>query len=335
MSKHKLIKIIIVAGPTASGKSDLGIRLAQKYNGEIISADSRQVYKGMDIGTGKVLRDKTLPSVKSKIKNQKSKFKEPGFYSYGIKHYLINAVSPKKIFTASDFKKLGDSAIKNIIANNKMPIVVGGTGFYIDVLLGKIDLANVPPDKKLRSKLEKLDTDKLFKRLQKLDPKRAQDIDFHNRRRLIRAIEIGVVKDSDALKSTVHATKYTILWLGINPDKKILSKKIEKRLDQRLDDGMIKEVINLRKNGLSWKRMDNMGLEYRWISRWLRKNQISKIKYQNNFSIFKKSEEYKDLLQDIIRYSKRQMTWFKRNEEIHWIKNLREADVLAKKFIAS
>ena len=133
-------RIIVILGPTASGKSDLGIKLAKKFKGEIISADSRQVYRGMDIGTGKVTR-----------KEQRL-----------AKHHLLDVVSPKKIFTVSDFKKLGEKSIKNILNKNKIPFIVGGTGFYIDALVKDSSLPEVPPNKKLRTKLEKISAKKLF-----------------------------------------------------------------------------------------------------------------------------------------------------------------------------
>ena len=163
--------IIVIIGPTASGKSDLGIRLAKRFNGEIISADSRQVYRGMDIGTGKVARDATFPVPSSKVKSKKLKvLSSKDFYSKGVKHYLIDIASPKKQFTADDFKKLGEKAIKEILAKNKIPIIVGGTGFYIDVLLERMAVAEVPPNKKLRAQFDKLTVEHLFKILKKPHP---------------------------------------------------------------------------------------------------------------------------------------------------------------------
>ncbi len=151
MNKIKSSKIIVIVGQTASGKSDLGIKLARKFNGEIISADSRQVYKGMDIGTGKVTK-----------KEQRS-----------VKHYLLDVVNPKKVFTVTDFKRLGEKAIQKILNKDKVPFMVGGTGFYIDALLKDFALPEVPPNKKLRGKLEKMTAENLYKELKKLDRLRA------------------------------------------------------------------------------------------------------------------------------------------------------------------
>lgn len=328
-------RLIVIIGPTASGKSDLGIKLAKKFNGEIISADSRQVYRGMDIGTGKVRRDRTLPVPNLKFKNQNGKFKD--FYSEGIKHHLIDVSNPKKQFTASDFKRQGEKMIKKIISENKTPIIVGGTGFYIDILLNRMAVAEVPPNPKLRAKLEKDSTEKLFKQLQKLDQEFSKIVDRNNRRRLIRALEI-VISTGKPVPKPVYSIKYQVLWIGLKPED--LGAKIKKRLDARLKQGMIKEVKNLHKQGVSWKRLDGFGLEYRWISRWLMKNltcPVGKIKMENYNTKFKDSDEYQKLLRDIIRYSKRQMTWFKKNKDINWLDikhNPKKEFQLTKKFLS-
>lgn len=352
-------KIVVIVGPTASGKSDLGIKIAQKIGGEIISADSRQVYRGMDIGTGKVPRDriKKLRIPDSGLKNRglNSQFviRNSDYYSEGIRHHLLDVASPKKQFTADDFKKLGEKAIKEIVAKGKIPVIVGGTGFYVDILLDRMAVAPVPPNKKLRAELEKQSAEQLFKRLSALDPQRSKTIDRYNKRRLVRALEIVMTtkKSSFTTNYLLPATNYQLLWLGLKP--KNLEKRIEKRLDQRLKPsfakatagkrGMIKEIEELHKQGVSWKRLDSFGLEYRWVSKWL----INKLRIPNyglktksvnskfviRNSEFKKSDEYQILLNEIIKYSKRQMTWFKRNKDIHWINNKKEALSLASAFL--
>ena len=339
MTKSKPQKIIIIVGPTASGKSDLAIKIARKYAGEIISADSRQVYRGMDIGTGKVPRD-IIPKLEilnpKQYQNSKLKTQNREYYSSGIKHYLIDVANPEKQFTADDFKKLGKRAIEEIAKKNKIPIIAGGTGFYIDILLGRMNYAEVPANPKLRAKLENQSAEQLFKRLVRLDPARAKIIDRHNKRRLIRALEIVLAtgKPVPYSKFEIRNSKFNTLWLGINLGKEILAEKIKKRLDSRLKQGMIKEVQELHRKGVSWKRLDNFGLEYRWLSRWLVQN--LKIKNQNDnlkFKSFMNSEEYKNLLRGIVKYSKRQITWFKKNKEIEWIRTYREAELSAKRFI--
>lgn len=282
-------KIITIVGPTASGKSDLAIKLAQKFNGEIISADSRQIYKGMDIGTGKVTK------------------REQGL----IPHHLIDVANPKRVFSVAQFQKLAQRAIKDILKRNKLPIIVGGTGQYIDTLVYNFALPEVPPNYKLRAELGKQTTEQLFARLQKLDPDRAKTIDSKNKVRLIRALEIiaslGKVPPLNTRPLPLN-TKFEVLWLGLNP--KDLQKRIAKRLDQRFRQGMIAEVKKLRRppagGGISWQRLYDLGLEYRWIGQYLQ-NKITK------------EEMYLGLNQAINQYSKRQMTWFKRNKEIHWL----------------
>ena len=295
--KNQIKKVIVILGPTASGKSDLGIKLARRFNGEIISADSRQVYRKMDIGTGEVTK-----------KEQKI-----------IRHHLLDIADPKKIFTVSDFKNLGERAIKDILNKDKVPFVIGGTGFYIDALVKNISLPEVTANKKLRAKFDKMTTENLYKELKKLDRSRAQAIDPKNKRRLIRALEI-IKTTGKPVPKLVSSTKYQILWLGLKP--KNLEKRIKLRLEERLKQGMVKEVRNLLAQGVSKKRLYDFGLEYRWLGEYL----ADKINYK---------EMKEGLCRAIIKYSKRQMTWFKRNKEIHWIKTRIEAEDLISSFVRS
>lgn len=293
MTKSKP-RVIVIIGPTASGKSSLAIKLAKRFKGEIISADSRQVYKGMDIGTGKVTR-------------QEQRL---------VPHHLLDVADPKREFSAARYIRLGQKAIRDISGRGKLPIICGGTGFYIDALLGTTSLPDVPPNKKLRAQLGKLSPEKLYAELKKLDPRRAKNIDRHNKRRLIRALEI-ITYTGKPIPDSKPESKYDALWIGINPSKEKLAQRIEKRLDERLKHGMIAEVKKLHKQGVIWKRLENFGLEYRWIARYLQ-NKISK------------EEMHNLLLRDIIKYSKRQMTWWKRNKEINWTTSTREAESIVK-----
>lgn len=354
MIGNKVKKVIVIVGPTASGKSDLALQLAKLAQGkafkksgicgaEIISADSRQVYRGMNIGTGKVKKDKKQPLYLFHDRNintiSKNHIKSKNiFISGGVRHHLIDVANPKKQFTADNFRKLGQKAINDIQCRYKVPIIVGGTGFYIDVLLGKVAIAEVLPNPKLRKHFDKLSAEYLFKILRKLDPKRAKTVESKNKRRLIRALEIAMSSRSSQqiskyskLTSKNAAAQFVvnpknILWIGLKPAD--LKQRIKNRLDTRLKQGVVIEVINLRKQGLSWKRLDDFGLEYRWISRWLK---IFKFKIPD--SRFKDSEEYQNLLRDIVKYSKRQMTWFKRNPDIKWVKSRKEAEKLLQPFL--
>lgn len=293
-------KVIAVVGPTASGKTSLGIYLAQKLGGEVISADSRQVYKGLNKGTGKVTKKEMA----------------------GIPHHLLDVASPKKIFSASDFKKLGEQAVTTILHKNKIPFVVGGTGLYVDVLMGRMVIPDVPPNKALRNKLEKLSTETLFSLLERQDPARAQTIEPSNKRRLIRALEIAeAVGHSPAKDAAMHGTEqYDVLYLGLNPGFEKLQKNISKRLRERIKAGMLAEGKKLHAQGLSYKRMDELGLEYRSMSQYLQKN-------------ITKEQLIQELDRDIMHYAKRQMRWFNRNKHIVWVDSKAAALDRAKKFI--
>ena len=353
-------KIVVVVGPTASGKSDLAIRLAKLAQGktfkkygilgaEMVSVDSRQVYRGMDIGTGKVKKDKknSLHLYHDRDINADSKNSKKllvAYFSNGIRHHLIDVANPRERFTADDFKRLGQKAIQNIVARGKIPIIVGGTGFYIDVLLGRMRIAGVPPNKKLRARLEKQSTDKLFKQLSALDPQRSKSIDRHNKRRLIRALEIVLttgkpvlplkLQPSESKRSTDYAIaesvdKSEILWIGLKTGD--LEKKIKNRLNKRLKQGMVQEVEKLRRERVSWKRLDDLGLEYRWISRYLKT--LSAKCLAPSIKSFQKSEYYQKLLIEIVNYSKRQMTWFNRNKNIYWLNDNKIAERLTRRFL--
>jgi len=290
-------KIIVILGPTSSGKSALAVKIAKKYNGEVISADSRQVYKGLDIGTGKITK------------------KEMN----GVPHHLLDVVSPKKIFTAANYQKLAKKSIEDILKRKKVPIICGGTGFYIDVLINNYKLPNVKPNYTLRKKLSQLTTSKLFTMLKKLDPKRAKNIDKANRQRLIRSIEI-VKSTKKPISPLVGSLNYRVLKIGIQKSKKNLNKLIYQRLQKRLKSGLVEEVANLHKKGLSWKRMNELGLEYRYISKYLTNQLDYKTAIQN-------------LYQEIVHYAKRQMTYFKRDKEIIWVKNNKKAIQICGQFL--
>jgi len=291
-------KLIVILGPTASGKTDLSIKLAKKFSGEVISADSRQVYKGMDIGAGKI--------TKKEMKD--------------IPHYLLDIASPKIRFTVLQYQKLAIKAINKIHKKNKIPFLVGGTGFYIQSIVDGIVIPKVKPDWKLRARLEKKNTEELFKMLKKLDPKRAKSIDKNNRRRLIRALEIVIKTKKPVPLLKKEPPQFEVLILGIKISSDELKKLIKKRLLKRLKRGMVAEVKKLKKSGLSWKRLEEFGLEYRFVAQYLQK----KLNYQEMIERIQKKSEY---------FAKRQMTWFKRDKRILWIKNHQDAKKFIKNFL--
>lgn len=289
--------ILVILGPTASGKSSLAVKIAKKFNGEVISADSRQVYKGMNLGTGKITKKEME----------------------GIPHYLLDVASPKRKFTVVQYRKLALKALEKIFKKGKLPIICGGTGFYIQALIDGITIPPVPPDWKLRKKLEKKSVEELYELLKKLDKKRTKTIEKKNKRRLIRAIEIAK-KLGKVPPLKKEPLPYPVLMLGIKKEKKELKKLIRKRLLKRIRQGMIAEVKKLKKSGISWKRLEGFGLEYRWVARYLQ-NKISK------------KEMIEKLQKEIENYAKRQMVWFKKDKRIIWIKNQKKAEKLVRDFL--
>ncbi|MGB3921896.1 MAG: tRNA (adenosine(37)-N6)-dimethylallyltransferase MiaA [Minisyncoccia bacterium] len=265
-------KVLVIVGPTASGKSSLAVRLAKKFGGEIISADSRQVYKGLDIGTGKITKKEM----------------------WGVQHHLLDVASPKKQFSVSEYKKLAEEKMGKI----KFPIIVGGTGFYIDALTGRTDFPEVPPNKSLRKKLNRKSSAELFNLLKKKDPRRAKTIDPNNKVRLVRALEIvGALGKVPTIPKLSRTLEYKFIYVGLKPDN--LDERIYKRLIKRIS-GIIRETKKL-----PFERAYELGLEYRYAAIYLKKK-ISK-------------KEFVEKLNTAIRhYAKRQMTWFKRNKEIKW-----------------
>jgi tRNA dimethylallyltransferase len=285
-------KLIVILGQTSTGKSDFAVEIANKIGGEIISADSRQVYKGMNLGTGKI----------TKGEMQK------------VPHHLLDVISPSKIFYVSDFQKLVNKKIEEIIRKNKTPIICGGTGFYIDTIINGTVFPEVSPNKKLRSILDKKTTEQLFEMLKKLDSNRAKRIDKNNKVRLVRAIEIAKALGKVPILSE-NKNKFDVLKIGLTLPPEILKEGIRIRLLFRIKKGMIREVEKLHENGLSWKRMDNLGLEYRYVALYLQKK-------------MEKEEMIKKLNTEIWHFAKRQKTWFKRDLNIIWIDPRKKSDKL-------
>src|SRR3989338_257842 len=281
-------KVLIIVGPTASGKSALAVHLARRFHGEVISADSRQVYRGLDIGTGKI---------------SKREMK-------GVPHHLLDVASPKHVFTAGDFVRLARKEIDMIYHINRLPIIVGGTGFYIDALVGRVALPEVAPNAALRKRLRGKSASQLFLMLKRADPSRATSMNTpserNNKVRLIRALEIAAAFDSIPMNDIVSRS-YDALWLGIAPSIHALEGRISKRLAERLKRGMVGEAKKLHAAGLSYRRMEELGLEYRSLARHLQ-GRISK------------DEMIAEVSRDIRRYAKKQLAYWKRNKHIKWFK---------------
>lgn len=275
-------KILVILGPTAVGKSNLAVKIAKKWNGEVVSADSRQVYKGLDIGTGKITKKEMR----------------------GVPHHLLDIVLPNKIFNVASWQKLAQEKIQDILKRNKLPIICGGTGFYIESITKNIVLPEVKPNIKLRKELKEKSIKELVKILKKLDSERLKNIDAKNPVRLIRAIEIATALGK-VPKIESGESKYEFLQVGIILPDIELRKKIKDRLLIRIEKGMIKEAEKLHKKGLSFKRMRELGLEYKFLADYLDKK-------------LSKNEMLAKLDIEIWHYAKRQMTWFRRDKKIRW-----------------
>jgi tRNA dimethylallyltransferase len=281
--------VIAVIGPTAIGKSNFAIELAKRFGGEIISADSRQVYRGLTIGSGKITKREMR----------------------GVPHHLLDVADPRDVFSVADFTKIAEVKIEDIIARGKVPIVCGGTGLYVDTLLSGSVLPEVAPNPALRKELESQSAEELFKILSKMDADRASTIDAKNPVRLIRAIEIATAIGKVPKVKT--KTRFPTLYIGLDTDDAQLQSNIHNRLLKRMKDGMLQEVANLHLPrskggyGLSWKRLEQLGLEYKFCALLLQKK-------------ISKTDMLAQLELAIWQYAKRQRTWWKRNKDIIWIK---------------
>ena len=276
-----LPQIIVVCGPTATGKSALAVELARLFNGEVISADSRQVYTGLDIGSAKITQDEMK----------------------GIPHYLIDVAHPNDYFSVADFQKLAQEKIQDIHSRGKLPIICGGTGMYIDAVIYDMQFPDVSVNLELRTELEQLSAPELFEKLQDLDPGRALEIDEHNPVRLIRAIEIATELGSVPKMKQMDSI-YETLFIGLELSKELLQERIITRIQNRIP-ALFDEIKKLHNSGVSYERLHSFGLEYRYGSEHV----------QGNITL----DEFNELLfTKTWQFAKRQMTWFKRNSEINW-----------------
>lgn len=297
-------KLLVICGPTSTGKTKLAISFAKKFNGEIVSADSRQVYKGMNIGTGK-----DLP------KDAKIKYPWFGKYGYyeidGAKIWGYDLADPRHEYSVAQYLKFAERIIKDIVKRDKLPILVGGTGLYIKGVIDGIPTATIPKNNKLRSSLEKKTADELFEMLAQMDSIRAAEMnssDKKNPRRLIRAVEVAMWKISHVemeRKIEKKKTDFDALVIGLGAPEKFINARIALRVTSRLDEGIIQEIEKLLRTNVTWdmQSMSSMGYgQWRdYFEGGVSKEQI--------IQEWEKEER---------KYAKRQITWFKKDRRVTW-----------------
>jgi len=291
---NHLPKIIVVAGTTASGKSDLGVELAKVFNGEVVSADSRQVFRGLDLGSGKITAEE----------------------SQGIPHHLIDVCDPGDFFSMHDFQRLAYEAIDDILSRGKLPILVGGTGLYIASVTEGYVMSDRMPDLAYRDELEQLTTPELYKMLLEKVPD--IEVDAKNRNRVMRILE--KIHDGDDHKPH-NQPRYDCLKLGVAFARPLLKERIDIRLQKRMEMGMVDEVRGLLDRGASVEFMLKLGLEYRYLTQYI------------TGEIATEEEMCAELSLAIKRFAKRQMTWFRRDKEIVWLDMLSNPQAQAEEHI--
>ena len=290
--------VYVIGGPTASGKSKLAVELAKKVNGEIISADSMQIYKEMNIGTAKVNKEEMQ----------------------GVQHYLVDFVSPDERYSVSNFKKDAEKSIEEILEKGKTPIVVGGTGLYIDSLIYGIEFQNEEVDLEYREKLNKIADEKglesLYKKAQEIDPEAMKKISINDRKRIIRVLEIyhktGKTKTEQELQSRKNEVKYEYKVFAITMDREKLYERIEKRVDFMIEQGLIEEVKQILEKYHTFPTA-MQGLGYKEVVEYLKGSCT-------------KEEMIEKIKKETRHYAKRQLTWFRKNKEIIWLDGEKSTD---------
>lgn len=308
---QKLHKLVVILGPTASGKTDFSVELAKRFNGEIISADSRQIYKKMNIGTAKVRgawqKDKTTG--------------EKVFVYENIPHYLVDFIDPGDEFSLAQFKELAVTRAREILQRGKLPMLVGGTGLYIKSVVENLLIPAVPPNKKLRYSLEEKTNAELVELLKKLDPMTANTVDVGNKRRLIRALEVCIwTGKTFSGQQNKGEPLFECLQIGLSVPRDELNNRIADRAEKMMERGLLEEVRALVKQRYGWNLPSMSGTGYKQFADYFAKK------------IF--LEEAVELLKrDTRRYARRQMTWFKRDPKIKWVSDVEAAAKLMAEFL--
>lgn len=279
-----LPRLVAVLGTNSSGKSELGVELARTFKGEVVSADSRQVYRGLDLGTGKI----TAAEMD------------------GIRHHLLDVVDVGETFSLADFQRLAYDRIEAIRSGGRTPFLVGGTGLYVRAIVEGYELVEAEPDPERRAELETWSDERLLAELDRLDPTAAGQLDLPNRRRLVRAVEIAAAGYPRA-ETRRRCARFDTLMLGLTWPRDVLDERIAKRLRDRLDAGMIAEVQGLLDRGADPDFLDGLGLEYRFVLHYLRGEYASE------------DDLFDALRRAISRFARRQMSWFRRDRDVIWL----------------
>ena len=300
--KNSLPKLVVVLGPTACGKSALSIALAQRFDGEIVSADSRQVYRGLDIGTAKVAPEERAL----------------------VPHHLLDVADPRQVYTVARYQRDAIAAINGILERGHQPFLVGGSPHYIQAVVDNLQIPHIAPQPGLRAQLESRPLADLLGQLEELDPQSAATIDRSNPRRVIRALEVCLVSGKPfSQQRRLAEPLYCSLLLGIEWPREVLYQRIDARVDERMRQGMVQEVQRLLDEGVSHERLEALGLEYRYISRLLR-------------GAFKSEGEMVQQLKYAINdFNRRQMTWFRKDKRIVWVQggDMEEAEEIVQRFL--
>lgn len=312
MSDSKeLPKLIVVVGPTASGKTDWSLRIAKKYNGEIISADSRQIYKMMDIGTAKVEGEWKREGIRK------------SFYVEGIPHHLIDFLNPGKTFSLAEFRDKALKYTKLAYQHDKVPMLVGGTGLYIQSVVDNYEIPRISANNTLRTSLEEKTLDELMVLLTQMDPKAAENIDAKNKRRIIRALEVCILSgELFSEQKKIGEPLFNVLMIAPDVERSVLHERISDRVDQMIDMGLEKEIKKLLSKKHHWDLTSMNGIGYRQMRGYIEGTEPLE-------------DAIEHLKRDTRRFARRQMTWFRRDKRIKWCKTYEEAEALVDEFMKS
>jgi tRNA dimethylallyltransferase len=302
-------KLIVLLGPTASGKTGWSLKLAKKFNGEIISADSRQIYKKMDIGTAKVEGEWCRNGLRKT------------YYVSDIPHHLVDFLDPGKSFTVAEFRDKAVKYAKMAYKNGRVPMLVGGTGLYISSVVDNFIIPRIAPNNKLRKSLSTKSNEELIALLQTLDPVASESIDKNNKRRVVRALEVSILTGEPFSEQKKKGEQvFDVLQIGIETPREVLNERIEKRVDEMIKDGLLNEIKDLLKQKYKWTLPSMSGIGYKQFKGYIE-------------GVYDLEETKRLLARDTKRYGKRQLTWFKRDKRIKWVKNYEEAEELIEKFL--